>query len=120
MAAALTAAVLLAPALGEAARPLDTEDTEVLDPGAAEVETALDLALQGHVSAFGSRLVFSLGVLPRLEARLETTVAAVNPPGASVTGGPGDSLLGAKYRFLDRIARWAGADGGNGSAPADR
>jgi hypothetical protein len=97
----LTAAVLLAPAIGEAARPLDTEDTEVLDPGAAEFETGLDLALHDDASAFGGRLVLSVGVLPRLEARVETSVVGLDTRGEAVRGGPGDSLLGAKYRLLD-------------------
>lgn len=92
---------MLAAPIGEAARPLDTEDTEVLDPGTAEFETGLDLALQGDASAFGSRLVLSVGVLPRVEARVETTVVGLNPPGESIRGGPGDSLVGAKYRLLD-------------------
>jgi hypothetical protein len=82
-------------------RPLDTEDTGVLGPGAAEIEASLDLARQHHDSAFGSRLVFSLGVLPRVEARVESAVVAVDRPGTAVNAGAGDSLVGFKVRVVD-------------------
>ncbi|HXD97571.1 MAG TPA: transporter [Candidatus Acidoferrum sp.] len=92
---------MLSPALVDAVRPLDTEDTGVLDPGAGEVEASLDLARQHDASAFGGRLVVSLGVLPRLEARVETGVVAVDRPSTAASAGAGDSLAGFKYRVLD-------------------
>jgi hypothetical protein len=86
--------------IGHAVRPLDTEDTGVLDPGVVEVETSLDLARNHDDNVFGSRLVVSVGTLPRLEARVETAVEAFDRPGV-VGAGVGDSLVGLKYRALD-------------------
>ncbi len=93
------------PAAVEAVRPLDTEDTEVLEPGTTEFETSLDLARRHSDSTFGSRMVVSHGVLPRLEARVEAGVAAVDRPGTGASAGAGDSLVGFKYRLLDESPR---------------
>lgn len=101
MAAALTAAVVLSPTAIHAGRPLDTEDTGTVEPGAGEVETGLDLSRQGGTSAFGSRLVLSLGVAPHLEVRAEAAVVALDHPGEASRAGFGDSLVGLKYRLLD-------------------
>ena len=92
---------MLLPAAVEAVRPLDTEDTGVLEPGTSEIETSFDLAHRRAESTFGSHVVVSLGVLPHLEARIETGVAAIDRPSQSASAGPGDSLIGFKYRLRD-------------------
>jgi hypothetical protein len=104
LAATLTAAVVLSPTAVHAARPLDTEDTGTVEPGAAEVETSLDLTRKGSTSAFGSRLVVSLGVVPHLEVRAEAAVTAIHSPGEPSRAGLGDSLVALKYRLLDESA----------------
>ena len=96
---------MLLPAAVEGVRPLDTEDTAVLEPGTTEIETSLDLARRHDESTIGSRLVVSHGVLPRLEARVETGVTAVDRPGTGASAGPGDSLFGFKYHLLDESTR---------------
>ena len=93
--------MLAGASFSEGSRPLDTEDTTVLDVGAGEVETSVELARLRDESAFGSRLVVSVGVLPRLEARVETGVVALDRPGEAASAGPGDTLVGVKYRLLD-------------------
>jgi len=99
-AAAVATAIVLVATLVDAGRPLDTEDTTVLDPGVGELEAGVDLSRGSDGSAVGSRLVASVGVLPGLEALIEASVVAVDPPGQSWRAGAGDSLIGLKYRLL--------------------
>ena len=96
---------MLLPAAVEGVRPLDTEDTGVLEPGTTEIETSLDLARRHDESTFGSHVVISHGVLPRLEARVETGVAAFERPGTDASAGAADSLVGFKYHLLDESTR---------------
>jgi hypothetical protein len=99
-AAAGAAAIVLVATLADAGRPLDTEDTTVLDPGAAEVEAGLELSRGDDGRALGGRLVAAVGVFPGLEARIEASVLASDPRGQSWRAGAGDSLIGLKYRLL--------------------
>ncbi len=102
------AVCVLLPAAVEAVRPLDTEDTGVLEPGSSEVETSLDLARRHAESTFGTHVVVSHGVLPHLEARVETGVAALDRPGHGASAGPADSLIGFKFRLRDDSTRGPG------------
>jgi len=89
-AAAGAAVIVLAATLADAGRPLDTEDTTVLDPGAGELEAGLELSHGGDGRAVGSRLVAAVGVLPGLEARIEVSALALDPRGQSRRAGAGD------------------------------
>lgn len=104
-AAAVAAAIIVVATLVDAGRPLDTEDTSVLDPGVGELEAGLDLSRGGDGSAVGSRLVAAVGVLPGLEARVEGSVLALDPRGQSWRAGAGDSLIGLKYQLLAESSR---------------
>ena len=99
-AAAGAAAIVLVATLADAGRPLDTEDTTVLDPGVAELEAGLELSRGDDGRALGGRLVAAVGVFPGLEARIEASVLASDPRGQSWRAGAGDSLIGLKYRLL--------------------
>ena len=105
VAAAVATAAIFVATLVDAGRPLDTEDTTVLDPGAGELEAGLDLSRGGDGSGVGSRLVAAVGVLPGLEARIEASVVALDPRGQSWRAGAGDSLIGLKYRLLAESSR---------------
>ncbi|MBI4635791.1 MAG: transporter [Candidatus Rokubacteria bacterium] len=84
-----------------AGRPLDTEDTGTVDPGKAELELSGDFVRNPEENTWFAKGVLSVGLLPRLEARIESALPFVEPEGQSVNGGIGDSLLGAKYRLVD-------------------
>ena len=90
-----------------AGRPLATEDTGTLEPGAVEMEVGLD-----YVRGTGTQLVifpgplaFNIGLLPRLEATVATLFLVADPDGAPSRAGVGDSAVRLKYRFLDETAR---------------
>lgn len=104
-AAAVAVAIVLVAAFVDAGRPLDTEDTTVLDPGVGELEAGLDLSRGVDGSAIGSRLVASVGVLPGLEARIETSVVTLDSRGQRWRAGAGDNLIGLKYRLLAESSR---------------
>jgi hypothetical protein len=62
-------------------RPLDTEDTGTLEPGRSELELSTDFLTGASGRLAALRGVWSLGVLPRLEARIESAVLIVEPDG---------------------------------------
>ena len=97
----LLVTTVLAPRPGLAGRPLDTEDTGTIDPGAFEVELSGDLARTATEDAWGTKLVVAGGIVTGLEARVESTVIVLDPQQGSSQSGLGDSLLGLKYRLLD-------------------
>jgi hypothetical protein len=100
-----TVAAVLVVALGPipawAGRPLDTEDTGTLEPGNAELELSGDFARNPEDRTWFAKGVFALGVLPRLEVRVESMLLSIEPDEGRGQGGIGDSLLGVKYRLLD-------------------
>jgi hypothetical protein len=105
--AAARAALLVALAApAEAGRPLETEDTDTLDPGRYEIELGSDYARDGGAHVWGAKGVFSAGILPRLEGRLEVPVALIDPDGGPTVSGVADGLLGAKYRVVDEQPGW--------------
>jgi mono/diheme cytochrome c family protein len=93
--------VALGPAPAWAGRPLDTEDTGTVEPGKAEIELSGDFARNPEDRTWLAKGVLSLGVLPRLEARIESMLHFLEPDEERARGGVGDSLVGLKYRFLD-------------------
>jgi Putative MetA-pathway of phenol degradation len=100
--AAARAALLVALAVpAEAGRPLETEDTDVLDPGRYEIELSGDYARDADSHAWGARGVLSGGILPRLEGRVEVPLAVIDPGRGPTVAGVADGLIGAKYRVLD-------------------
>ena len=93
--------VALGPAPAWAGRPLDTEDTSTVEPGKAEVEISGDFAHNPEDRAWLAKGVLSLGVVPRLEVRIESMLLSLDPDDGRSHGGIGDSLVGLKYRLLD-------------------
>lgn len=101
-----TGAIALLLALGPAAeawggRPLDTEDTGTVEPGKAELELSGDYARNPTDNSWFAKGVLSVGVLPGLETRIESTVLLLEPEGGRARAGVGDSLFGVKYRLVD-------------------
>ena len=100
----LTLVMLAAPAAW-AARPLDTEDTGTVPPAGGELELSVNHVRRDSEGGWALHAVVSVGLLPGLEARLESELAAlVGSPGRDNHAGLGDSLIGVKYRLLDEEA----------------
>lgn len=85
-------------------RPLETEDTGTLDPGAVEIELGGEYARNPEDRTWTAVGVLNLGLLRRLEAKLAVPLLLREPDTASANGGAGDIALGAKYRVLDESA----------------
>jgi len=84
-----------------AARPLDTEDTGILEPGKVELELSMDVTkTPGDVAGAGTA-VLNLGVVRRLEVSVELSAAYVVLGPGPDEARFGDTILGAKYRLLD-------------------
>ena len=99
--AAIGVASALVAAPAWAARPLDTEDTETLEPGKAELQLSGDFTRGSGDNLWGAGGVLSLGLLPRLEGRVESALLLFEPEGERARGRIGDTLFGFKYRILD-------------------
>jgi hypothetical protein len=84
-----------------AGRPLDTEDTGTVSPGQAELELSVDYATSSTDKLGAFKGVLNAGLLPRLEARLESALLWLDPEGESARSGIGDSLFGVKYRLVE-------------------
>ena len=84
---------------GMAARPLDTEDTDVVAPAHAELELGIDYAQRGGARLGRSVGVVTAGLLRRLDVSLEGGGALYDPSGDDRTVGLTDSLLRLKYRL---------------------
>jgi hypothetical protein len=95
--------VLMASCPALAGRPLVTEDTGTLAPGAVELEVALDHVRERHGDGvvFQSPLAFNIGLVPRLELSVGTLALVVVPDHAPSRAGAGDSAARLKYRFVD-------------------
>jgi hypothetical protein len=100
---AFALSVVAAAAPAWAGRPLATEDTGTLDPGAVELEVGLDYirGTDRDLVAFPGPLAFNIGLLPALELTLATLFLIIEPDGAPTRAGVGDSAVRLKYRFLD-------------------
>lgn len=84
-----------------AARPLETEDTEVLAPGVAELELSTDLVRQKGTTVTGGIVSIHFGLLPRLELNLDLGGGVADPDASGARGGLIDGLFAAKFRVLD-------------------
>ena len=92
--------VLCAPAW--AGRPLETEDIEIVAPGAVELELSIDYERGGDgrsVSPGGPTL--NIGLLPRLEGLVSVPFIVTDPADGPSHAGFGDMIVGLKYRLLD-------------------
>ena len=98
---ALALAILLVSDPAWAGRPLDTEDTGTVEPGKAELEASPSYAKNPDDNTWSTLGVFSFGILPRLEGRVELPLLLVEPEGEKSRAGVGDILLGGKLRVLD-------------------
>lgn len=103
-AAMLMAAPMLAPSTAMAARPLDTEDTGTVEPGRAEAEVSVDYSRNPDDRSWLFGGAVTVGLLPRLEGRLESGVLLQDPDGEPARGVLGDTALRFKYRLLDEQA----------------
>ncbi|MGH7325134.1 MAG: transporter [Candidatus Rokuibacteriota bacterium] len=88
---------------------METEDTGTLEPGRVEVQLSGDYARNpdGNAGALGSTL--SVGLLPGLEARFESSFLVIDADDADAETGIADSRLGVKYRLLDETDTWPAA-----------
>lgn len=84
-----------------AGRPLDTEDTGTISPGSVELELSGDYASSGAEHVWTAKGVVGVGLLPGLEARVESGLLMLQPEEVGARGGLGDSVVGVKYRLLD-------------------
>lgn len=98
---AMALVLTLGPGAAWAGRPLDTEDTGTVEPGKAELELSGDYANNPDDTLWGLKGVLSVGVLPGLEARVESALLLLEPDDQRSRAGIGDSLFGLKYRLLD-------------------
>lgn len=96
-------AAFAGPALAD--RPLQTEDTGTLEPGKPQVEVGLDYARNPDDKAWTAKATLNLGLLPRLEGKLEIPIILLEPDDRRSRGGFGDVEIGAKYRFVDEAPR---------------
>jgi hypothetical protein len=85
----------------EAARPLDTEDTGTVAAGHAELELSHGYTRDGADNGYVGGGVVSVGVAPRLEARVEGGGQIFAPDDGASRGGATDTLLGIKWRLFD-------------------
>ncbi len=92
---------LFVPVTAWPGRPLDTEDTGTLDPGKTDLELSGDYARNPNDRAWSAKGVVSAGILPKLEARIESSFLFLNPDEGNAVEGVGDSLIGIKYRLVD-------------------
>jgi hypothetical protein len=91
----------LGPAWAWGGRPLDTEDTGTAEPGKADLELSGDYARNPEDNSWSAKGVLSVGLLPRLEARIESALLLLEPEDQRSRAGIADSLFGVKYRLLD-------------------
>lgn len=97
----LALAMLLISGSAWGGRPLDTEDTGTVEPGKAELELSLNYARNPDDNSWSTLGVFSFGILPRFEARVELPLLLMEPEDQRSRAGVGDTTLGLKFRLLD-------------------
>lgn len=98
---AMALVLALGPAWAWGGRPLDTEDTGTAEPGKADLELSGDYARNPEDNRWSVKGVLSVGLLPRLEARIESALLLLEPEDQRSRAGIADSLFGVKYRLLD-------------------
>lgn len=109
---AIALVLVLMPAGARGGRPLDTEDTGTVEPGKAELELSGDYARNPEDNSWSTKGVLSVGLLPGLEARVESALLLLEPEGQRSRAGVTDSLFGVKYRFLDESEAFPAVLGG--------
>lgn len=98
----LSLAIALVASTAWGARPLDTEDADVLALGQVELELGGMLSLDSAERIWAARGALNFGVLPRLELGIQSSALVLDPDGESARGGLGDTQLNLKYRpFVD-------------------
>jgi hypothetical protein len=81
--------------------PFVTDDPEPPPPGGWEINVPFTLERTGHETEMDA-LLFDVNYgLPNVQLKLEIPVKIVHEDGAGTTAGPGDLLLGVKWRFFD-------------------
>jgi hypothetical protein len=101
------AAVLLLlalPTLAGAALPLETEDTGTAERVEVEVAAFAQSAAGGDSGDLA--VAVNVGLLENLEVSAAGALALDDPADDGARAGPGDSVLGIKYRFLDEAPPW--------------
>lgn len=98
--------LLLSPVGAWAGRPLETEDAGTEEPAKASLELGGEYADNPADDSGTFQGVLSVGLLPRVEARVESEALWLDPEGERGRAGIGDSLFGIKYRPVDEAAHW--------------
>lgn len=80
---ALALLLAVGPDAAWAARPLATEDTGTVEPGKGELELSGDYAKSSGDQLWFVKGVLSIGLLPRLEARIESAALLLEPQNCS-------------------------------------
>jgi Putative MetA-pathway of phenol degradation len=93
--------LLLVAAPVEAARPLDTEDTGTVEPGAVQLELSGTFARGDSIDAWLVLAKLATGVVPRLEASVQASFLALDFPDGHGEAGLSDTFVRVKYRLLD-------------------
>lgn len=93
--------LVLVPAAAWAGRPLDTEDTGTAEAGKVELELGGEYADNPEDNSGTFQGVLTVGLLPKVEARLESEVLWLEPEAERGRAGIGDSLFRLKYRALE-------------------
>jgi hypothetical protein len=94
------------------ARPLDTEDAEILPPGAVELELGGSFIYDSAEQAWVGRAALNVGVLPGLELSIQQLGVVLDPDGEPASAGLGDTLLTLKYRPFKETDPWPTVAGG--------
>jgi hypothetical protein len=84
-----------------AGRPLETDDADTLPPGNLELEASADYAREAGENVWIARGAVNIGLLRRLEGKLELPVVVSDPDGSSSQAGFGDVVAGLKFSVVD-------------------
>ncbi len=94
--------MLISPAIARAGPPFITDDPEPVDTGHWEVYIFSDGAIdRGDASGLGPAVEVNYGAAPNLQLHVIADLAFDVPAGRPSQMGPGDTELGAKYRFIN-------------------
>lgn len=103
--ARLLCLVLLVPSPALAGRPLDTEDTEPVEPGHAVLEVGADYGRSGGRQAGRMTAVVTTGIVPRLDMSVQASGLLSWPRSGAARGGVGDTVGKAKLLVFAERAR---------------
>jgi hypothetical protein len=101
--AGLIVGAMAAASLSLAGPPLLTDDPGTPGPNHWEINVAWTSEEDGRLWSFETPLLdLNYGVGEHIQLKYEAPWETVEPPNAGLRSGPGESLLGVKWRFLDQ------------------